>query len=139
MADNICLNCDVAIVGAGFAGALIANELSGQGIKVIVLEAGPGVQPNINAAMKRFYTSPAKVPESAYPPELFGDPGILELEPDFEMRTWTMDDIDTGTAIGGTNLPRDTYFFYGTPPVDPGAGIDAAQLAAEPTAVGRLD
>lgn len=71
--------------------------------------------------------------------ELFGDPGILELEPDFEMRTWTMDDIDTGTAIGGTNLPRDTYFFYGTPPVDPGAGIDAAQLAAEPTAAGRLD
>jgi len=77
MADNNCMQCDVAIVGAGFAGALIANELSGRGIKVIILEAGPGVQPNINAAMKRFYTSTAKVPESASPPELFGDPGKL--------------------------------------------------------------
>jgi glucose dehydrogenase len=77
MADNNCMQYDVAIVGAGFAGALIANELSGQGIKVVILEAGPGVQPNINAAMKRFYTSPAKVPESAYPPELFGDPNKL--------------------------------------------------------------
>jgi choline dehydrogenase-like flavoprotein len=79
MADNNCMLCDVAIVGAGFAGALIANELSGQGIKVVILEAGPGVQPNINAAMKRFYTSPAKVPESAYPPDLFGDPGKLAV------------------------------------------------------------
>lgn len=48
--------------------------------------------------------------------ELFGDPGILELEPDFETRTWTFDNIDTGTAIGGTNLPE-AFFTYGTPPV----------------------
>jgi catechol 2,3-dioxygenase len=50
--------------------------------------------------------------------ELFGDPGFLVLEPDFETRTWTMADIDTGTAIGGTNLPVETYFTYGTPPVE---------------------
>jgi catechol 2,3-dioxygenase len=49
--------------------------------------------------------------------ELFGDPGFLELEPDFETKTWTMADIDTATAIGGTNLPAETYFVYGTPPV----------------------
>ncbi len=77
MAANNCMQCDVAIVGSGFAGALIANELSQKGIKVIILEAGPGVQPNINGYMKRFYNSPAKVPESAYPPDLFGDPGKL--------------------------------------------------------------
>jgi len=65
-----CLECDVAIVGAGFAGALIANELSQKGIKVIVLEAGEGVQPNINEYMKRFYNASAKVPESPYPPQL---------------------------------------------------------------------
>ena len=47
MADN-CITCDVAIVGSGFAGSLIANELSKKGIKVVILEAGPGVQPNIN-------------------------------------------------------------------------------------------
>ena len=75
MAANNCMQCDVAIVGSGFAGALIANELSAKGIKVIILEAGPGVQPNINDFMKRFYTASAKVPESAYPPELSVDPG----------------------------------------------------------------
>jgi glucose dehydrogenase len=77
MVASNCLQCDVAIVGSGFAGALIANELSQKGIKVIILEAGPGVQPNINDYMKRFYTASAKVPESAYPPALFGDPGKL--------------------------------------------------------------
>ena len=77
MVASNCMQCDVAIVGSGFAGALIANELSQKGIKVIILEAGPGVQPNINDYMKRFYTHSAKVPESAYPPALFGDPGKL--------------------------------------------------------------
>ena len=77
MAANNCLQCDVAIVGSGFAGALIANELSAKGIKVIILEAGPGVQPNINDYMKRFYTATAKVPECAYPPALDADPGKL--------------------------------------------------------------
>ncbi|MFG2532962.1 VOC family protein [Streptomyces sp. NPDC048516] len=57
--------------------------------------------------------------------ELFGDPGILILEPDFETRTWTMDQIDTGTAIGGTNLPQETYFTYGTPPVGPDPDSDS--------------
>ena len=75
MAASNCMQCDVAIVGSGFAGAVIANELSAKGIKVIILEAGPGVQPNINDYMKRFYTASAKVPESAYPPALFADPG----------------------------------------------------------------
>src|SRR5262249_29288368 len=77
MAANNCMQCDVAIVGSGFAGALIANELSAKGIKVIILEAGPGVRPNINDYMKRFYTASAKVPESPYPPELQADPGKL--------------------------------------------------------------
>src|SRR5258707_13527841 len=77
MADNNCIKCDVAIVGSGFAGALIANELSPKGISVVILEAGPGVQPNINDYMKRFYKAAVKVPESAYPPELFADPGKL--------------------------------------------------------------
>jgi choline dehydrogenase-like flavoprotein len=55
---------DVAIVGSGFAGALIAHEL-GKGRKnVIVLEAGAGVPPNINAYMRRFYSASAKVPET---------------------------------------------------------------------------
>src|SRR5271168_1333289 len=66
MTDTIM--CDVAIVGSGFAGSFIANELSKKGIKVVILEAGPGVQPNFNAYMKSFYEASAKVPESPYPP-----------------------------------------------------------------------
>ena len=78
MADT-CIKCDVAIVGSGFAGALIANELSQKGISVVVLEAGPGVTPNINDYMKRFYTASAKVPESPFPPELKAKDSDLDL------------------------------------------------------------
>ena len=62
--------------------------------------------------------------------ELFGDPGFLELEPDFETKTWTMADIDTATAIGGTKLPAETYFVYGTPPVPVETSSDTT--SAEP-------
>jgi len=68
---------DVAIVGSGFAGALIAHELGKAGKKVIILEAGAGIPPNINAYMRRFYSASAKVPESPYTPEIFGSPGKL--------------------------------------------------------------
>ena len=37
------MDADVAIVGAGIAGALIATRLAAAGIKVVVLEAGPRV------------------------------------------------------------------------------------------------
>jgi glucose dehydrogenase len=77
MADT-CIECDVAIVGSGFAGALIANELSKKRrFKVVVLEAGPGVPPNINDYMRRFYKASSKVPESPYPPELKNADGTL--------------------------------------------------------------
>src|ERR1700683_758742 len=66
--DENSITCDVAIVGSGFAGSCIANELSGKGIKVVILEAGPDVQPNFNAYMKSFYEASSKVPESPYPP-----------------------------------------------------------------------
>ena len=77
--QTLALTCDVAIVGSGFAGSLIAKELSQKPIdtpngkrrlNVVILEAGPGVQPNINGYMKSFYKANAKVPESPYPPAL---------------------------------------------------------------------
>jgi len=74
MADN-CITCHVAIVGSGFAGSLIANELRRKGVTVAILEAGPGVQPNINDYMRRFYGASAKVPESPYPPEMIDQNG----------------------------------------------------------------
>src|SRR5947209_6095690 len=73
MAAESCIECDVAIVGAGFAGALIALELNRDAnnpIKVIVLEAGAAVPANINEYLERFYTATAKVPESPYTPEV---------------------------------------------------------------------
>jgi choline dehydrogenase-like flavoprotein len=72
MADE---HTDVVIVGSGFAGALIANELAKRGKKVVILEAGDGVPPNINGYMERFYKSPVKVPESPYTPPIFDEPG----------------------------------------------------------------
>jgi choline dehydrogenase-like flavoprotein len=69
---------DVVIVGSGFAGALIANELGKAHKKVLVLEAGAGVPPNINAYMRRFYSAAAKVPESPYTPEIFGPNGLSD-------------------------------------------------------------
>src|SRR5947208_16189906 len=62
---------DVAIVGSGFAGALIAHELGKRRRDVIILEAGQGIPPNINKYMSRFYSATAKVPESPYTPEIF--------------------------------------------------------------------
>jgi glucose dehydrogenase len=69
---------DVVIVGSGFAGALIANELGKAHKNVLVLEAGAGVPPNINDYMKRFYNAAAKVPESPYTPEIFGPNGLSD-------------------------------------------------------------
>jgi choline dehydrogenase-like flavoprotein len=76
MADT-CIECDVAIVGSRFAGSLIAKELSRQRIKVVILEAGSGVQPNINGYMRSFYKASAKVPESPYPPALASAPSAV--------------------------------------------------------------
>jgi choline dehydrogenase-like flavoprotein len=77
MADD---DIDVVIVGSGFAGALIANELAKAGKKVVILEAGDGIPSDINAYMERFYKASAKVPESPYPPSLFDSDGQLSDE-----------------------------------------------------------
>jgi glucose dehydrogenase len=69
---------DVAIIGSGFAGALTANELGKGRRRVIILEAGEGIPPNINKYMSRFYSASAKVPESPYTPEIFGENGLSD-------------------------------------------------------------
>jgi glucose dehydrogenase len=71
---------DAVIVGAGVVGAMIAKQLGLAGKKVIILESGAGLPPNINAFMERFYTSTAKVPESPYTPDLFDPPGSSTLQ-----------------------------------------------------------
>jgi choline dehydrogenase-like flavoprotein len=75
-------NPDVLIVGSGIAGALIAWQLGLKGRKVLILEAGEALPPDINGYMKTFLAAIAKVPESPYPPTLFTgkdltDPGTV--------------------------------------------------------------
>jgi len=69
-------NPDVLIVGSGIAGALIAWQLGRKGRKVLILEAGEALPPDINDYMKTFLAAKDKVPESPYPPALFGATGL---------------------------------------------------------------
>jgi glucose dehydrogenase len=69
MSDNF----DAVVVGSGIAGALVARDLGRAGKKVLILEAGREIPPDINRYMQRFFLATAKVPESPYPPEFFSN------------------------------------------------------------------
>ena len=60
------VSADVAVIGSGVAGALMASRLASAGVKVVVLEAGDAV--DRVAAVKTFQQALVKVPECAYPP-----------------------------------------------------------------------
>jgi choline dehydrogenase-like flavoprotein len=109
LADN-CIECDVAIIGSGFAGSLIAKELSRRRIRVVILEAGRGVQPNINGYMRSFYKASAKVPESPYPPSLSTAPrDVAAGRPSFSASTWNKPD-QAYLDQEGSKLPfKSTY------------------------------
>lgn len=57
---------DVAIIGSGVAGALVAANLAERGFKVTILEAGEEV--DRSAAVDRYWSAAIKVPECPYPP-----------------------------------------------------------------------
>jgi glucose dehydrogenase len=65
---------DVVIIGSGIAGALVALKLGQKNKRVLVIEAGEPVPTNINEEMDRFYRATAKVPESAFKPQLLQNP-----------------------------------------------------------------
>src|SRR5262245_6555538 len=71
-------NPDVLIVGSGIAGVLIARQLGRAGKKVLILEAGEALPADINGYMNTFLAATAKVPESPYPPALFGASGLTD-------------------------------------------------------------
>ena len=60
------LTTDVAIIGSGVAGALIAAHLAERGFKVTILEAGEEI--DRSAAVERYRSAAIKVPECPYPP-----------------------------------------------------------------------
>jgi glucose dehydrogenase len=92
---------DALIVGSGVSGVLIAKRLGEANKRVLILEAGQGLPPDINDYMNRFFTATPKVPESPYPPELFhgskltdpttvnaGRPTVLSLNPRGTFGDW---------------------------------------------------
>ncbi|MGO9961668.1 MAG: GMC family oxidoreductase [Solirubrobacteraceae bacterium] len=61
---------DAVIVGSGISGAIIANELSAAGKRVLILEAGAGGDMTIRGYedyLSRFYATPFKDNQSPYP------------------------------------------------------------------------
>ncbi len=70
---------DAVIVGSGIAGALIAKQLGLKGKRVLILEAGEEVPPNVDGYLERFFITTAKVPTSPYPPDIFTPPGGTAL------------------------------------------------------------
>jgi choline dehydrogenase-like flavoprotein len=64
--QNDQIDCDVAIVGTGIAGALIGWKLAGAGAKVIMLDAGPEVDRDAGPAQAVATLFPG-IPEAASP------------------------------------------------------------------------
>lgn len=61
---------DAVIVGAGISGAIIANQLSAAGKRVLILEAGPGDDITLDgykSYLERFYASAVKHNQSPFP------------------------------------------------------------------------
>jgi choline dehydrogenase-like flavoprotein len=104
MADE---DIDVVIVGSGFAGSLIANELAKQGKKIVILEAGDGVPSNINGYMERFYKAEDKVPESPYPPSMSDKDGHFDASNPKNMHAGRPTVRTLGP--GAWNDPRQSY------------------------------
>ena len=107
MADD---DVDVVIVGAGFAGALIANELAKQGKRITILEAGAGVPPDLNNYMRRFYKAGDKVPESPYTPSLSDDNGHFDKHINDPNYLPAGRPTGLNLSVGAWNDPRQSYF-----------------------------
>src|ERR1700730_15947720 len=76
MAEKQAPECALLIVGSGISGILLANVLVEaekklkKKIKVLVLEAGEKLPSDTNGYTNTFLLSPAKAPESPYPPAI---------------------------------------------------------------------
>lgn len=60
---------DAVIVGAGIAGSIMANELSKEGKRVLIIEAGPGRDLSLNgyqSYLERFYSAASKDNQAPY-------------------------------------------------------------------------
>ncbi|HEX6794221.1 MAG TPA: GMC family oxidoreductase [Casimicrobiaceae bacterium] len=74
------MDADVIVIGAGIAGALVADGLAAKGVKVLMLEAGPRI--DREHAVVQFVNAAVKVPECAYPNTAYA-PHPRSEDPDF--------------------------------------------------------
>jgi choline dehydrogenase-like flavoprotein len=91
--DSDTLHADVAIVGSGAAGAILAYELAEKGRDVVVLERGPHVDPSQ-------FTEDEKVQIST----LYRD-GALQLSKDFRFS------VLQGMCVGGSTVVNNAICF----------------------------
>ena len=69
MQDTPTRRYDVVIAGSGFAGATMALLLARAGRRVLVLEAGPGLDARHGDLVERYVLSTVKSPSAPYPPD----------------------------------------------------------------------
>jgi glucose dehydrogenase len=106
---------DVVIVGSGIAGALIAKVLATGGRKILILEAGESLPPDINGYMDRFLKAKAKVPESPYPPELFDEKDHLTDPATVNAGRPTVLSLGAKDRFGDFSDPKQSYLVQNGP------------------------
>ena len=93
---------DMIVIGGGISGAIIANELAKDGLKILIMESGPEVSPNSRAAyLDTFYTATTKTPESPYPPQPYATDGT-PINP----ATMAVPNATTAQTFGNYALPN---------------------------------
>jgi choline dehydrogenase-like flavoprotein len=106
---------DVVIVGSGISGALIAKVLATGGRKILILEAGEALPPDVNGYMDRFLRANAKVPESPYPPELFNAKGDLTDPATVNAGRPTVLSLGAKRRFGDFSDPKQSYLVQNGP------------------------
>ncbi|WP_017609990.1 GMC family oxidoreductase [Nocardiopsis xinjiangensis] len=122
---------DAVVVGAGWAGSLIAEKLGRRGWRVLVLEAGEAGTQTWSGyldSVRTFHSAVAKVPNSAYRHNAAApSPDVLDLSPDA-----------SGSGEGRPEYTADGYFVqkgkmpYGTDYVRALGGAGMHWLGAVP-------
>lgn len=106
---------DVVIIGSGIAGALIAKVVATAGRKVLILEAGEELKPNVNTYMETFLNARSKVPESPYPPALQDLTGNLIDPATFNAGRPTVLSLAAKGQFGDWQDPKQSYLIQKGP------------------------